>query len=90
MDLFQNLLEHYKYLYGPGESALGAMDNDILLTLNEGQSLATHVSNFIQDNEFLYEYILEQREPTVENVYYMWCFLGRDKQLYVYDYLMNN
>lgn len=88
MDLFQNLLEYYKYLYGPGETALGAMDNDILLTVNDNCSLATHMSSFIEDNEFLYEYILEQREPTVENVYFMWCLLGKDKQLDVYHYLM--
>jgi hypothetical protein len=87
MDLFQELLEQYKYLYGPGEPALGALDNDILLTVNDGQSLATHTSAFIQDNDFLYEYILEQREPTVDNVYYMWCLLGKDKQQFVYTYL---
>lgn len=87
MDLFQNLLEQYKYLYGPGETALGALDNDILLTVNDGQSLATHTSVFIQDNDFLYEYILEQREPTVDNVYYMWCLLGKNKQHSVYNSL---
>jgi hypothetical protein len=88
MDLFQNLLEHYKHLYGPGESALGALDNDILLAVNEGHSLAAYVSAFIEDHDLLFEYILEQREPTVENVYSLWCLLEKDKQMYVYDYLM--
>lgn len=88
MDLFQNLLEQYKQWYGPGEPALGALDNDILLTVNEGESLAAHTSKFIQDHDLLYEYVLEQREPTLENVYSMWCLLGKNKQSCVYNQLM--
>lgn len=88
MDLFQNLLEHYKNLYGPGDTALASLDNDILLALNEGKYLNEYVSKTIQDNDHLYEYISTQPEPHVDNVYYLWCKLGKDKQLEVYNMLI--
>jgi hypothetical protein len=82
MDIFQNLLDHYKDMYGPGDAALVSLDNDILLTLNEG------VSGTIQYNEYVYDYIMAHPEPHVDNVYYLWYMLGKEQQVKVYNNLM--
>lgn len=88
MDLFQNLLDHYKDMYGPGDAALASLDNDILLMLNEGSCLNEGVSGTIQYNEYVYDYIMAHPEPRVDNVYYLWCMLGKEQQVKVYNNLM--
>ena len=87
MDLFRNLMDHYKHLYG--NTALASLDNDILLTLNEGKFLNEGFSKTFQDNEFLFNYIVDQPNPHVDTVYHMWCMLGNEKQLEVYSVLIN-
>jgi hypothetical protein len=86
MDLFINLMDHYKNLYD--NTALASLDNDILLTLNEGKFLNEGFSKTFEDNEFLFQYIVDQPKPCVDTVYRMWCMLGNDKQLEVYNVLI--
>jgi len=86
MDIFQSLLENYKNLYG--DTALASLDNDILLALNEGKFFNEYISKTFQENNQLYRYIEEQTEPNVENVYRLWCMLGNEKQVNVYNILM--
>jgi len=87
MDFFRNLMDHYKHLYG--NTALASLDNDILLTLNEGKFLNEGFSKTFQDNEFLFNYITESAQTTcVDTLYHMWCMLGNEKQLEVYNVLI--
>ena len=71
---FEKIVGVYHERYGPDE-AYDVLDNDMAYVLNDCMPMKHHVSNFLENNAEVYEYLYVLEETAKEHVDRLWAML---------------